>query len=175
MLNSSFGVKPRRPKNFELQLTAMIDMLMIILVFLIKSTTVSDVTINVPPDIYLPDTHYDNPAKQKESIFISKTKVTYNGKDVAPVQVSNGQYMIPIDYLGEAGTVITKLFDELFAKRDILVSAGAAGGQENFEGTINIIADKDISYGIIRKVLNTAAQAQFNNYNLIILKLDDNT
>lgn len=175
MLNDSlFGIRKKKVHTEELQLTAMIDMLLIILIFLIKSTEVSDVALDIPKEIALPSSRYDNAAKQKEMIYVFKNKVTYNSKDLAIVQeIEPGYFKIPVDYLGDGGTVITALYDELFAKRDVLVRAGEAGGAENFEGIINIVADRNVSYSVLRQVMATAAKAQFNKYNLVIVKERD--
>lgn len=172
-----FGVIPRRKKHYvtELQLTSMIDMLVIMVIFLLKSMVISEVAIELTNQISLPIGKVIDASDEADNVMISQKGISFAGKDmVAFTRGPENEFVIPGEELGDNGTTILKLYDELISARENGVTIAKASGMQNMpQLKINLVADKEVNYEIIRRVLWTAAKAQFVNYQLTVEKDPD--
>lgn len=158
----------------SLNLTAMMDMMTILLIFLIMTLTVSTspltVAVRLPPST----THAPEPV-QAGTVTIAREAILVEGIPV--VAVANGDVDAAQRKEGQFGSEITKLRETLSAYHEHMYNL--AGEEPPHE--LTILADKDIPYRLLYSVMYTAGQSNakshpdgpgFTKYRLIVLKTE---
>ncbi|MSQ00526.1 MAG: hypothetical protein EXR71_01375 [Myxococcales bacterium] len=140
-----------------LNLTAMMDIMTIILVFLIKQYESSPQNITLSDDLTPPKTTSEAEMVPAVALTIAKTSILVDNKLVVKVV---------------AGTALTsedwaKVRKALGVRRDQIRAIGAAGGAK-FDGNIMLIADDDTPYEIISDALLGAGAEQYTTYRLVL-------
>jgi biopolymer transport protein ExbD len=176
-------LKRRRGKAFksvtirELNLVAMMDMLTIILVFLLKSYSVSALSIPVGGEINVPKS--SNIVAPQEAVKLTVTKGTAGLPGVIAVDEEKVVYIDPEKeaqlsrQAQKREFLIRELHTALVKRADSIKQIANLNPSVKFEGKILVIADKDTPYWLITEVLYTAAEAQFDRYNLVALRERD--
>ncbi len=133
-----------------LNLTPMIDMMTIILVFLIKSYSVSPSYLTPTQEIKLSTTTSENMAPDRAVLIIGKNGILIEGKNVVPFK---------------NGTPDKAYFsqDTIPALYNALVEVAKRSTQESSSGTIILQADKGISFDFLRPVLRTVGVAGYHD------------
>jgi biopolymer transport protein ExbD len=160
-----------------LNLTAMMDMMTILLIFLIMAMAVATspltVSVSLPPST----TQLPEP-EQTKVVTIAKEAILVEGVPI--VKVLNGDVSTGERTEGQFGSEITKLREILSAHHEGLYKL--SGGEEPTH-ELTIIADKDIPYRLLYSVMYTAGQATakshpsgpgFTKYRLIVLRNESN-
>lgn len=172
----------------ELNLVAMMDMLTILLVFLLKSYSVSAMSIPVGEDqLSVPiSTNIINP---KEAVKLTVTRIGENEAVIAvddeivmsltkatlselKRNTRNRKYLIKD--LHNALLRKAKAIREL-SKLQTEAAKAENAGLENvivFDHKVMVIADKATPYWLITSVLYSSAEAGFDQYNLVALRED---
>lgn len=165
----------------ELNLVAMMDMMTILLVFLLKSYSVSAMSIPVGGEISVPmSTNLINP---KEAVKLTITKIG-TGESVVAVddqaiikltpevmaqlqaKTKARQFLIP-----ELQKALVAKANQIKQMQERQSQAGAAP-QVVFDRKIMVLADKETPYWLITAVLYTSAEAEFDQYQLVALRTD---
>ena len=156
--------KKRSKRNvLELDITSLLDILVIILVFLLKSYNTSGILFNVPQGISLPRSESKNISTPGVVIQFSNKKVWVDDELI----IENLSIRNITDH---GGRRIIALFDKLVEKRRTIELVGKnASEAKKFQGTANLIIDKSVGYNLIKKVLYTAAEAKFRRYKFVVL------
>ena len=152
-----------------LNITPMLDMMTIILVFLIKSFASSSQNVNVA-NLNLP--HSTTKLNIEEALQLM---VTPNEIMVAQSVVTklNGEGYLPEEEEEEGGGYLIKsLYDALHMQATTYKEIDKFGGSQ-FSGRIAVIADRTVSYETLFKVLYTAGQAEFGEFKLFVHKPQD--
>ena len=158
----------------ELNLVAMMDMLTIILVFLLKSYSVSALSIPVGGEITIPKS--SNLVAPQEAVKLTVTKRAAGQPGVIAVDEEKVLYLdadkeAQLNRQAEKREFLIKeLHAALVKKADGIRQIAGLNSTIKFEGKILVIADKDTPYWLITEVLYTAAEAQFDKYNLVALR-----
>ena len=148
----------------ELNITAMMDLMTIILVFLIKSFSASSITVTASEDVRPPMSTAR--ATPKDTICITvtpksimvgdKTKVTLSNATIKPGDLQ-GKLILPLD------AALKKEVEKLkyIAERN---------PTSPFNREVSIIGDKRVSYDVLSSVLYTAGINELENFRFIILQ-----
>ena len=190
----------RLKKDFELPLTSMMDMLIILLVFLLKSYSSSAIAFTTSNNIQLPNSQAMEAPPDAANLILEPTGLVLDGEKVldflnppAPVLSADGglpiiravdaTYEIEKHQLRDADRLITPLFDALVKSREKLQfmqstqkfvgKDGEITKPPKFNGTLIIHADKSIAYKVLRKVMYTAAAAEYKTFKLITVKKEE--
>jgi len=152
----------------ELNITAMMDMMTIILVFLLKSYTASSLSVQQTRDLVIPASTSEAKPQDNVNITVSLAEVTVNDKRVTPVV--NGTIPASARAGGDARSplvqpLLAALQKEVEKQKYIAKYNPAAP----FAGRVNVIADKRIPYQTLIAVLYTAGQAELRQYKLLAL------
>ena len=153
----------------ELNITAMMDMMTIILVFLLKSYSTSSLAVNLSDELKLPVSSTQVKPQDNINITISMKEVTVNDRAALPVE--NGQ--IPAGYKeqGQADSFyVGAVYDALKKEVDKQKYIAQYNRNAPFTGRVNVIADKRIPYRTLMEVLYTAGQAELGEYKFMVLK-----
>jgi biopolymer transport protein ExbD len=164
----------------ELNLVAMMDMMTILLVFLLKSYSVSAISIPVGGEMRIPmSSHLINPT---EAVKLTITKV---GSAEAVIAVDEDTVVkLTPEMMGkiEGQTkarkfLIPELHKALQAKAakvkamsQAQAKANAQGETVTFDRKVMVLADKDTPYWLVTAVLYTSAEAEFDQYQLVALR-----
>ncbi len=153
----------------ELNITAMMDMMTIILVFLLKSYSASSLSINMTDDLRLPPSTTQVQPQENVNVTISMREVTVNERAAVPVE--NG--IIPAGYKeqGKADAFyVSAIYDALRKEVDKQKYIARYNARAPFTGRVNVIADRRVPYRTLMEVLYTAGQAELGEYKFMVLK-----
>ncbi len=167
----------------HLNLTAMMDMMTILLVFMIKSMSVQASPLNIPVVLAPSTTRLPEPEVTK-TVTIAKSAILVEGKPVVGVKMFGNQLDVdPSDKTqGSFGIEIGKLKDVLGEHHQGLYNLSP--GKEPLH-ELTIVADKEIPFRLLYSVMYTAGQAKakklvsdpnapgFNKFRLIVLRKDE--
>jgi biopolymer transport protein ExbD len=173
----------RASRAFDLQLTSMMDVLVIIVVFLLKSYAASTNSFASVPGIKLPiSVSPDNPPDSLQ-VIVTPEGLTFESERILDfiVSASSGSdeanYSFKPSDLDEGGRRIVPLYDALMKARDKaeLLRAksqarDAAGKPLPFEGVLAIQADKRMQYDTVRKIMYTSAAAGYKVFRFLAMK-----
>ena len=143
----------------RLQLTSMMDMFTIILVFLLKTYSTHGQLINPSEDLTLPSSMTQQMPELGLDVTVSSDWILVNGKPVEKVTnvESRDGYIIPglqdelARYAHEAGRM-----EEMYGAR--------------FSGKVTIQGDKHLPYRLLIKVMATCGQSDYPNMRLVVYR-----
>lgn len=153
----------------ELNITAMMDMMTIILVFLLKSYTASSLSVQQTNELVIPSSTTQTRPQDNINITVSISEIAVNDKRAAPVK--NGA--VPAEFHA-GGNGANPLIEPLLVALQNEVEKQKYIAKYNpnapFMGHVNVIADKRIPYQTVIAVLFTAGQAELAQYKLLAMK-----
>lgn len=162
---------------FDLQLTSMMDILVIIVVFMLKSYSAT-VPFNTSSSITLPRSSAQEIPVDSLSVIIEPTGIILDSNKIVEFEAP---YEIEKRYLADSGRRILPLYDALMKakeKAELLMSKAVWKDEQNqtvapkFRGTLVVQADKEIRYELLRKILYTAGAAEFKIFKLAMIRKD---
>jgi biopolymer transport protein ExbD len=152
----------------DLNITPMLDMMTIILVFLLKSFAASSESMSVSEDVRPPmSTIHTKPGYAVPVIMTKKSILVQN--ELA-VSLEDGRFSAQDR---QRGFVVDPLFKALEKEADHQKRMAEMNPNVPFKGQVAIIGDRGISYDIFLSVLYTAGQAEFSTYQLIVMTPND--
>ena len=138
----------------SLNLTSMIDFLVIIVVFLLMSFAASGELLTIQRGLELPDASQTTDLERAPIVAIGKDVVTLDGKRMTDVP----------SLLRDAGTAGDWRIENLVVELDTLRRNWAiVHPREPFPGAVVLQADKATDFRVIKKVMFSAAQAGYPN------------
>jgi len=157
--------------NF-LNITAMLDMMTIILVFLLKSMSQTSASLPQNEDLTIPKSVLISEAAQEGlPILISKSGLTVDDNTVCPVP-SDATHGVEGKYKrsGPNDLYIVPLANALKSWRDKDRQIRLATGKDPNASEAIIICDKDAPYRLLVEVLFTLGQSEFAKFHLMVLQ-----
>lgn len=155
----------RKREVLDFDMTSLLDILVILLVFLLKSYNSSGVTINVPQGISLPKSESVELNKYGVIIQVSSTKIWVDDKLI--LDLNNKSKAFNYDH---AGRRIIPLYNTLIQKKELFKRIEKSSNQaKKFSGIANLLIDKSIKYSYTKKILYTCAEAGFGKYKFVVL------
>jgi biopolymer transport protein ExbD len=161
------SMRSRRKKKGagELDITSLLDILTILLVFLVQSYNSSGVVVNIPEGIEIPNSEHITPNTEGVIVQVSKEKIW-----VDDVEILNTE-KLPDSVYDEGGFRIIPLYNELIKKKDLInaVSKAAGGEVKPFSGVVNLVVDKSYEYKYLKKIMYTCGQAGFREFKFVVM------
>ncbi len=140
-----------------LNLVSLMDIFTILVFFLLVNSSNVETLPNTK-DIQLPESIAEEKAKETVVIVISEEDIIVQGTAVAKVA----------DVLARAGNDIPKLRQALLSQNDRVLRKQA---QDDIAGReVTIMADKDIPYRLLKKVMATCTQSDYGRISLAVLQ-----
>jgi len=155
---SKHGVAGRKSAYAELNLTSMVDMLTILVVFLLQTFSASGELLTVSKNITLPEATNYRDLEVAPIISISRDAVTLNGDPKA----DSGE-------LSRENTVdwkIPQLHDDLVVLKNNFKLLHP--NPEDWKGIVIVQADKQVDFKVVKKVMYTCAVAGYMNVNFAV-------
>ncbi|HRI69092.1 MAG TPA: biopolymer transporter ExbD [Polyangium sp.] len=166
----------REPEIDFLNITAMLDLMTIILVFLLKSLASSTGAIPQSDDLRLPaSVMTGEPADEGVPITVAKSQILVGEPAISVVKLP------PRDQLAATGVdvkfkrggptdmYIVPLGNALQHARDIDKAVRAAKGLNPNTSEAIVIVDKSTPYRLLIEVLFTLGQSEFGEYHLMVM------
>ena len=167
----SFARKLAEPEVIkDLNITPMMDMMTIILVFLLKSFSSTTSTITFDQNLQVPKSFTELKPKMAVTVTVTKKVILVEGDAIAPVNAGRVDPAVKRD--GENGYYITALVDilEKHGRREKKVAEMTG---QKFEGQLMLVADQTTPYRLLTEVIYSCGQAGYGNYRLLVLKAKD--
>ncbi len=156
----------RRAKKpiIELDITSLLDILVILLVFLLRSYNSSGVVLNVPQGISLPNSVSSSPSNTGVIVQVSPSKIWIDDEVVLDSS------SLPSKIYDHGGRRIIPLYNKLVTKREEFQEiAKRSLGAKKFSGVINLVIDKSLKYNYLKKLMYTCAEAGFRKYKFVVM------
>ncbi len=154
----------------DLNITPMMDMMTIILVFLLKTFSGSTSTITFDQNLKVPQSTTQLKPNEAVTVTVTKKVILVEGDGVA--HITSGRVDPAVKRDGENGYYITPLVDilEKHARKEKKV-AELTG--VTWEAQLMLVADQTTPYRLLTEVLYSCGQAGYGNYRLLVLKSRD--
>lgn len=158
MALAGMTARTRSKRPLALQLTSLLDMFTIILVFLMVSFQSEDKDFVLNSDVTLPASSAEGSFKTAVSVAVTTDEVLVEGRPV----VSLGQGEAWSERLEEGGLAeLTEAVDAAWRDTD---------READEEQVVVIQADESLPYQTISLVMRSAAEAGFFRYRLVVEK-----
>lgn len=141
----------------DLNITSMVDMLMILTVFLLMTFSASGELLTVQKNIVLPEAMNFASLEAAPIIAVSKDSVTLDGRMVANAEQLNAE--------NTADWKITDLHDQLVTLKN---NYKLLHPNTPFLGNVIVQADKGVDFKVIKKVMYSCAVAGYANVNFAV-------
>lgn len=164
-----------------LQLTAMVDMFTVMVVFLLQNYATTGEVISIPKEVRLPTAHEVKELKPSNVIVVSSEGVLLNSVRLAGFREVKEQedWMITNLRNGIERMIMTAENNEKTLGNRLKEAVSQARGNEpNADETpryrkITIQADKEIDFLTVKKVMFTATEAGIAEINFAVIKRPD--
>ena len=150
----------------ELNITAMMDIMTIILVFLIKSYATSSITTTSSEDIRPPISTTRLTPKDTVSVTITRKHILVGDKVKATLINSE------VNKADLAGRLIVPLDQALKKEGEKLKFIAERNPGAPFTDEVSVIGDKKVPYDLLLTVLYTAGQNELMNYRCVVVQKD---
>jgi biopolymer transport protein ExbD len=148
----------------ELNITAMMDMMTIILVFLIKSYSASSITMTASEDVRPPLSTTRVTPRDTVAITVTPKSILVGEKkkvELVNMQVQPGDAQ---------GSLIVPLDAALRKEVEKLKYIAERNPTAPFAHEVSIIGDKRVPYSVLSSVLYTAGQNELENFRFVVLQ-----
>lgn len=135
--------------GFRPQLTSLIDVMTILLVFLLKNFSVEGELITPSKDLELPQSSIEKKAEPMFSVQISKNDLLVNGKPV-----------VKVTSFAEADSLMIPDFYEAISSY-----VGSSKSQ-----SVMIEADRELPFNVIKRVMYTCSKAGMKDFSVLVVK-----
>lgn len=157
-------VRRKKKSLIEIDITSLLDILVILLVFLLRSYNSSGIVLNVPKGISLPQSQSQTPNNTGVIVQVSPSKIWIDSE----VVLDSAQ--LPKQTYDHNGKRIIPLYNKLVAKREEFQEiAKRSAGAQKFSGIVNLVIDKSLKYNYLKKLMYTCAEAGFRKYKFVVM------
>jgi biopolymer transport protein ExbD len=147
----------RRGRNqtaLDMNLVSLIDIFTILIFFLLSSAAGVEL-LSSPKSVKLPESTADKSPRETVVVVVSGEDILVEGRKVASVH----------DVMRHEGDLIAPLKSEL----DLLAGREVIRKENRVQGrALTIMGDKDIPYRLLRKVMVTAARAEYSDVSFAV-------
>lgn len=144
-----------------LQLTSMIDMFTIILVFLLKSYAASSIDITPSKNMNLPmSTSVEAPVEALK-MMVTVDAIFVDDKEVMKIDSR---------LLASKEEVLKPLYDALNAQAAKTKNIASKNESVSFDGKIIMQADQTLQYAFLKKVMYSAALAGYSDFKFAVVQ-----
>ena len=156
------GAHGKKSGYSDLLVTPLVDMFVIIVLFLIANFSATGEVLMMTKDVQLPEASNVKEVEMHPVVMVSGTEVSISGTIVGQVADLVKEEYLNIPALEEKLRDMKKQFEDLHAM--------AEGDTNAFKGDVNIQADKNVEFSIIKRVMFSCASAGYNNINFATLQ-----
>jgi len=156
------------PRSSDLNITSMMDMFTIILVFLLKSFSAEGSILTNADNLVLP-----NSASKKKPQEVNLQVAVTNDMilvDNMPIVPTDDVRKIPADDPDPKASKLEEKLKACMAQEEEMVRVGALNA---VQGKIIVQVDKNIDFDVLFKVMNTCGKVGYNNMNFAVMEREE--
>jgi biopolymer transport protein ExbD len=164
-MSGRFSRTKRRKRSdgtVKLNITSMIDMFTLMVVFLLKNYSSQGQLVTPATGLLLPSSSIEKNATEALSVKVSKTTILVENE----VVIDESMFA---SIMNQKEFMIDALFTVLKRNHDEAQKSSERFGTE-FSGKISIQGDVEIPYNILTRVMYTCGQAGFPDMNLVVYR-----
>jgi biopolymer transport protein ExbD len=157
----------RRNNEIEegnLNITSLMDVVSIIVVYLLKSYGTDPVVITPTAGQKVPMSKADAPIQDGVPVYVSQRSITFGSQRVVQLD-ENGD----IDPAQVQGNLIGPLFDLMAEEAERSKQTSVSKGEE-WEGTVILVGDQKLKFSTLVKVMYTAGKAEYSQYAFCVIQ-----
>lgn len=178
------GRRRQKAKGFELPLTSMMDVLVIILIFILKSYQTSTHQMTTVKGIEIPTSNAKEEPLDSHYVIVTPEGITFEDQRVVSFLLEElgdepVNPKIRPEELDEGGRRVRPLFDALVKAREAseLLRLKSTAREDNqplpIEGVLAIQADRRVPYELLRRIMYTAGSAGYSTFRLLAKKREE--
>jgi len=149
------------PVLARLQLTSLIDIFTVLLLFLLKSVVVGGTVVTPYPGVALPPSSSTAAFKESPVVVVAKNQIVVDGAAVCATADVAQATDLKVPAL-ETALAAVRQKTETLAQR--------AGSSRRFEGRLILQADETIPFHVLQKVMYTSQTVGFYDITLAVLQ-----
>lgn len=166
-------LRPRRKarrgdEGPSLSITSLMDVLTIILVFLLKSYSNNPVQLKQANDLQLPFSKAKTFPNESTAVTITQNYILVDDKPC--VTLVDGK--VATSDLSQGELLIDPLYQKLLDAVDHEKKVARYHKGREFQGVVTVIADRNIPFHLVTKVMYTAGQATFGKFKFAVINED---
>ena len=174
-LRKAISRNAHEPEINFLNITAMLDIMTIILVFLLKTLGESSAAVPQSDDLRLPASIMKKaPAQEGVLVTISKTQILVGDEKILGLPGRESLVQAGVDARfkrsGPNDLFIVPLGNALMAARKTDIAVRRAKGLDPSSSEAIVIADKGTPYRLLMEVLFTLGQSEYGKYHLMTIQ-----
>lgn len=159
-------IDKRIASTFKIQITSMVDMFVILLVFLLKSYSTSPVQITASDQLTLPASTSTKDPVDVLKLVVSKTGIFVDEKKV--VELKDGVLAV-----GDVDANDTQFIRALYTALDEQAKKTRVIASQNseleFDGKVVMQAERSLPYDVLRKVMYTSMMAGYSDVKIAVM------
>lgn len=157
----------RRMSSPELNITALLDMFTMLLIFLLINFSAATYTsMKTSGYLSFPKSSSDKKPVDILTVVADKYNIIVDGKIIA--KHSNG--VVDEKDTDDTGYEIVPLFEALVQYSERTKFIASKNKTVRSEGKIILQMDKDLPFSFLRQIMYTAGQAEYNEFKFVALK-----
>ncbi len=171
-LRKQIKKRAAEPEINFLNITAMLDMMTIILVFLLKSMSAQSASLPKSQDLTMPNSLLTTEASQEGlAVLVSKSSIVVDDAEVCKVP-ADATHGVEAKYKrsGPNDLFIQPLAAQLQQWRERDRQIRLATGKDANASEAILIVDKDTPYRLLVEVLFTLGQSEFAKFHLMVMQ-----
>lgn len=153
----------RRPADGDLgsaprpQLTSLVDLMVILLVFLLKSFSVEGQLVTPATDLQLPTSQVREAARPALSVEVTTAGINVEGVRVAPLPAAASDSLVIAP--------LQRALIELGPDGSLTAGTGVDHARR-----VNVQCDQRVGFAVLKRVLATCNRAGYRDLSLLVLK-----
>jgi biopolymer transport protein ExbD len=158
MRKKMFGSKRAKKEPMEIDITSLLDILVILLVFLLKSYNASDLKLDLVKNLKVPDSKARKLGNHAVIIQVDQNSNVWVGKRI-------------IAKIPSQGSEIPELLELLKNKKEAekaKIAQETRSPASKVSKAVNLVFDKDTPYKSLQKIMHTSAIAGFTEFKFIV-------
>lgn len=158
-----------RNSAFKIQITSMVDMFVILLVFLLKSYSTSPVNITPSGQLRLPQSTSPTDPVDVLKVIVSKDAVFVENQKVA--DLNNGRFPASMTDARDP-QFIRPLYEELDKRAASQKNLAKVNDTVDFNGKVLMQIDRSLPYSVLKKIMYTSMLAGYYDVKLAVMTKD---
>lgn len=147
-------------KSFKPQLTSLVDVMTILLIYLLKSFSSEGEIVTVQKDLQLPESSAQKRPELNVTISVNASFIMVENRKIADVE----------QVLASEELIIPELSEWLRNRREATELISQYSNTTTFKGDVTIHGDKRIRFRLLKKIMYTCGQQGYNNFSLAVRK-----
>lgn len=155
----------RAPSSFKIQITSMVDMFVILLVFLLKTYSTSPVNITPKEGLKIPESNATADPVDVVKLIVAQDGVFVEDKKVMDLEKGR----VPAAFEDKNDPAFLKsLYQALDERAKLAQSISKVNDSFEFDGKVLMQADRDLPYELLQKVMYTSMMAGYADVKLAV-------